>query len=93
MREEHTSRISGLGRPLGLFRSGQTFVADCVIIVMQHLAGEKSVNFLTTIETIRILVAAVRHIRWCCFIHQKLLRLLGRFYIWQGIHACGTGVH
>jgi len=28
MREEHTIRTSGLGRPLGLFRSGQTFVAD-----------------------------------------------------------------
>jgi hypothetical protein len=56
MREEHKIRISGLGSPLGLFRSGQTFVAESLIIVTQHLNGEKSVNFLTSIETIRILI-------------------------------------
>ena len=93
MREEHTLRTSGLGRPLGLFRSGQTFVANSLIIVMQNLSGESSSNFLTSIESIRILVDAVRHIRWCCFTHQKLLRLLGRFYNWQRIRACDIGVH
>jgi hypothetical protein len=91
MREEHKIRTSGLGRPLGLFRLGQT-LADFLIIVMQYLAGEKSVNFLTSIETIRILVA-VRHIGWCYFCHQKLLWLLGRFYTWQRIHACDIGAH
>jgi hypothetical protein len=93
MREEHKIRISGLGRPLGLFRSRQTFVADSLIIVMQHLAEEKSVNFLTSIETIRFPVDAVRHIISCYFTHQKLLRLLGRFYIWSRIHACDVGIH
>jgi len=93
MREEHTIRTSGLGRPLGLFFSGQTFVADSLIIAMQHLCGERSFDFLTSIEITRILVDAVRHIRWCCFTHQKLLRLLGRFYNWQRIYACDIGVH